>query len=243
MDPAEVGRIAARRAVDQLGSIKGKTQKVPVVFEPLMAVQLMGSIAGCLSGSALYRGATFLAGRIGERIGSENLTLTDEPLLPGRPGSRPFDGEGVATRRTVLFDKGELKAFLFDVYTARRTEQRTTGSAARGIDSGPMPSSANLVLEPGTMAPEAIIAGVQSGLYLTTLMGFGFNPTTGDFSRGAAGFWIENGEIAYPVTEINISGRMEEMLGAIDAVGSDLAWFGGAAAPTIRIAEMTVSGA
>ena len=238
----EVGRIAARRAVDQVGARKIPTTRAPIVFEPMMAAQLMGSLAGCASGSALYRGATFLAGREGEQIGSPLLTLADRPLEPGRGGSRPFDGEGVTTRDARLFDAGVFQGFLFDVYTARRTGRATTGSAMRGIDSLPSPGTSNLVLQAGDRSPESIIAEVQSGLYLTTLMGFGFNPTTGDFSRGAGGFWIENGEIAYPVTEINISGSMSAMLAGIDALGTDLTWFGSSAAPTLRIAEMTISG-
>jgi len=181
-------------------------------------------------GSALYRGATFLAGRRGDVIGSPLVTITDDPSIPGRFGSRPFDGEGVATRRNALMEGGTFKAFLFDCYTARRTGNQTTGSAQRGIESLPSPGPSNLVLEPGSTPPEELIAGVTRGVYLTTLMGSGFNATTGDYSRGAGGFWIENGRIAYPITEINISSRMDAMLAGVDAVGSDLAWFGSSAA-------------
>ncbi|GMV85182.1 MAG: hypothetical protein AMXMBFR80_10380 [Dehalococcoidia bacterium] len=241
-DPEEVGRIAARRTIDQLGARKVATCQVPVVFEPMMAAALAGDLVACATGSALYRGATFLANRAGDVIGSPLVTITDDPALPGRLGSRPFDGEGVATRKNAIFAGGAFRGFLFDCYTARRTGHQTTGSARRGAESAPMPGPSNLVFEPGTTPPEEIIAGVSSGLYLTTLMGSGFNPTTGDYSRGAAGFWIERGRVAYPVTEINISGRMDAMLASIDAVGSDLAWFGPSAAPTIRIREMTVSG-
>jgi PmbA protein len=242
LDPAEVGRIAARRALDQIGARKVPTRQVPVVFEPMMAARLLGDLAGCVSGAALYRGATFLAKRAGERIGSPLVTITDDPLDPGRAGTRPFDGEGVATRRITIFEEGTFRAFLFDVYTARRMGARTTGSASRSIESLPTPAPSNLTWQPGGAPPEEIVAGVKAGLYLTTLMGQGFNPTTGDFSRGAAGFWIEDGRIAYPVTEVNVSGRMDTMLANVDAVGDDLAWFGSVAAPTVRIAGMTVSG-
>lgn len=241
-DPEDVGRIAARRTIDQLGARKVATCQVPVVFEPMMAVALAADLVGCATGSALYRGATFLANRVGDAIGSPLVTITDDPSLPGRLGSRPFDGEGVATRRNAIFTGGVFRGFLFDCYTARRMRHQSTGSAQRGVESAPMPGPSNLVFEPGVTPPEEIIAGVASGLYLTTLMGSGFNPATGDYSRGAAGFWIEGGRVAYPVTEINISGRMDAMLASIDAVGSDLAWFGSSAAPTIRIREMTVSG-
>jgi PmbA protein len=241
-DPEEIGRIAARRTIDQLGARKVATCQVPVVFEPMMAVALMGDLVGCATGSALYRGATFLAGRAGQVIGSPLVTITDDPSIPGRLGSRPFDGEGVATRSNPVVEAGVFRGFLFDCYTARRTGSRTTGSAQRGIESLPSPGPSNLVFGAGQTPPDQLIAGVANGLYLTTLMGSGFNPTTGDYSRGAGGFWIEGGRIAYPVTEINISGRMDAMLAGIDAVGTDLAWFGSSAAPTIRVREMTVSG-
>lgn len=240
--PEEVGRIAARRALDQVGACKVKTTKAPIVFEPRMSAQLMGSLAGCASGSALYRGATFLQGRTGEQIASPLLTLVDRPLEPGRGASRPFDGEGVATRNATLLDKGVFQGFLFDSYTGRRTQNETTGSAQRGIDSLPSPGTSNLILLGGETPPDEIIRGVEQGLYLTELFGFGFNPTTGDFSRGAGGFWIENGEIAFPVTEINISGTMGTMLSNVDALGNDLTWFSSSAAPTLRISEMTISG-
>ncbi|MEX2080076.1 MAG: TldD/PmbA family protein [Dehalococcoidia bacterium] len=240
--PEEIGRIAARRAVDQLGARKVGSKQVPVVFEPIMTAALVQTLAGAVNGAALYRGATFLASRSGQVVGSPLVTITDDPTQPARGGSRPFDGEGVATRRNPIFDAGVFRGFLFDCYTARRSAAHTTGNAQRGVETLPAPGTSNLIFQPGATPPEEIIAGVADGLYLTTLMGFGFNPTTGDFSRGAAGFWIEGGAIAFPVTEVNISGRMDDMLAAIDATGSDLTWFGSTAAPTIRIREMTVSG-
>ncbi len=241
-DPEEVGRIAARRAVDQIGARKVPTTRAPVIFEPDMAVSLMRGLAGCAAGDALYRGSTFLADRKGQTIGSNLVTIVDDPTLPGRFGSEPFDGEGVATSRKLIFDAGRFEGFLFDCYTARRTGNVTTGNAQRGVESLPSPGASNLVWQPGEATPESIIAGVSSGLYVTSLMGSGFNPTTGDYSRGAGGFWIENGRIAFPVTEVNISGRMDEMMANVDAIGNDLTWFGATAAPTIRINQMTISG-
>lgn len=242
MDPDEVGRIAARRTLDQLGAVKIATRQAPVVFEPRMTIALMGDLVGCATGGALYRGATFLANRTGETIGSQLVNIADDPTRPGGLGSRPFDGEGVTARRNQLFRGGVFEGFLFDCYTARRTGNSTTGSAQRGIESLPAPGPSTLLFEPGQTAPEAIVAGISEGFYLTTLMGSGFNPTTGDYSRGAAGFWIENGKIAYPVTEVNISGHMASILAGVDAVGDDLAWFGSSGAPTIRVREMTISG-
>jgi PmbA protein len=242
LDPEEIGRIAARRALDQIGARKVTTRQAPVVFEARMTTALMGDLAGCATGSALYRGATFLAGRSGETIGSPLVTITDDPTLPARQGSRPFDGEGVVTRKNELFRAGVFGGFLFDSYTGRRMMAATTGSAQRGVESLPAPGPSNLLFQPGTTSPADIVADVQDGLYLTTLMGSGFNPTTADYSRGAAGFWIEGGKIAFPVTEVNISGRMDAILAGIDAVGDDLAWFGSMGAPTIRVREMTISG-
>jgi len=242
MDPEEVGRIAARRTVDQLGAVKIATRQAPVVFEPRMTVALMGDLVSCATGAALYRGATFLANRKGEQVGSGLVNIVDDPTRPGGLGSRPFDGEGVTARRNEVFRAGVFEGFLFDCYTGRRTGNATTGSAQRGVASLPAPGPSSLVFEPGDLAPEEILAGVSEGLYLTTLMGSGFNPTTGDYSRGAAGFWIEGGRIAFPVTEVNISGHMASMLASVDAVGNDLAWFGSSAAPTIRVREMTISG-
>lgn len=243
LDPArQVGEIAARRAVDQIGARKLATREAPVVFEPMMAASLLANLAGCATGSALYRKSTFLAGREGQAIASPLLSIVDDPAEPGGRGSRPFDGEGVASRRTVLFDRGRFEGFLFDTYTARRTGRRTTGSAARSIEGGPSPAAANIAILPGATPPAEIIADLREGLYVTQLMGQGFNPTTGDYSRGAGGFWIEDGRFAFPVTEVNISSRMDRMLAAIDAVGDDLAWFGSTAAPTIRVRSMTISG-
>ncbi len=242
LDPTEVGRIAARRAVAQLGARKVETRRVPVIFEPMMAAALAGHFAGSASGSSLYRQTTFLAGREGERIGATSLTIRDDPLAPGRSATRPFDGEGVPVRRMALMEAGRFTGFFHDVYTARRCSAATTGSAHRGIQSLPSPGSSNLILEAGHRDPAEIIAEVDEGLYVTSLMGQGYSASTGDFSRGAAGFWISKGEIAFPVTEVNISGNLGKMLHDVDALGSDLTWFGSSAAPTLRVSEMTVSG-
>ncbi len=241
-DPEQIGRTAARRTIDQLGARKMPTRQVPVVFEPMMTIALMNDLVGCATGGALYRGSTFLANRAGDLIGSPLVSIVDNPVAPGRLGSRPFDGEGVATRRNEIFSAGTFSQFLFDCYTARRTSHRTTGSAQRSVESLPGPGASTLVFKEGEDDPAAIVAGVSEGLYLTALMGNGFNPTTGDYSRGAAGFWIENGRLAFPVTEVNVSGQMDAMLAGIDASGTDLTWFGPSAAPTIRIKQMMVAG-
>lgn len=241
--PGDVGREAAARALRQLGASKAGTCEVPVVWEPRMAAGLAGIVSGAASGEALYRRATFLAGREGESIASPLLTIVDDGTLGGRLGSRPFDGEGIATRRNPLVEAGVFAGFLFDSYNARRLDAMSTGSAWRGVGGLPQIGSGNLSIEAGETPPEEIIGEVEDGLYLTTLMGFGINYTTGDFSRGAAGIWIRNGELAEPVMEINISGNLLEMFASIDAVGNDAQWFGAASAPTLRMSRMTVSGA
>ena len=241
-DEASVGREAAARALRQLGAAKGETWQAPVVWEPRMAAGLAGIVAQAASGEALYRGSTFLAGREGEQVASPLLSIADDPTLPAQLGSRPFDGEGVGTRRNPLLDAGVFRGFLFDCYNARRLDAATTGSAVRDVSSLPGIGSGNLVIAGGETPADEIVRDVADGLYLTTLMGFGINLTTGDFSRGAAGIRIRNGELAEPVSEINISGNLREMLNDVDAVGDDSQWFGQTVAPTIRMSRMTISG-
>ncbi|MDE2744549.1 MAG: TldD/PmbA family protein [Chloroflexota bacterium] len=241
-NPEDVGREAAARALRQLGASKASTCEVPVVWEPRMAAGLAGIVAGTASGEALYRKATFLADRQEAEVASPLLTIIDDATLTNRLGSRPFDGEGVVTRRNALVNRGMFQGFLFDSYNARRLDAASTGSAWRSVGGLPQIGSGNLTIEPGETSPEEIIGEVDDGLYLTTLMGFGINYTTGDFSRGAAGIWIRNGELAEPVQEINVSGNLLEMFQRIDAIGNDAQWFGATSAPTLRMSRMTVSG-
>jgi PmbA protein len=240
--PEEVGRKAAERAVAKIGARKVATTSVPVVWEATVAHDLLGILATAASGEALYRRSTFLADTEGQKVASTRFTLTDDPLLDGRLGSRPFDGEGVTSRRLPLFERGVFRNFLFDTYNARRVGRRTTGAAQRSLATSPAPGSSNLVVEAGQSTPESLYADIQDGLYLTDLMGFGVNMTTGDFSRGAQGFWIEKGKLSYPVTEINLSGNLKEMLTSIDAIGNDVLWRGSSATPSLRMSRLTVSG-
>ena len=239
--PEEVGRQAAARVVRKLGGRKVTTREVPVVWDPTMTGALLGTVAGAASGEALFKRSTFLTDFEGKAIASPLVNIVDDATLPGQLGSSPFDGEGVGRRRNVLVEGGVFAQFLFDSYYARRTGRRTTGSASRQGDSigiGP----GNMIWEAGETNPADMIASVKDGLYLTDLMGFGVNQTTGDFSRGASGLWIENGEIAYPVIEVNVSGNLKEMLRDIEAVGNDLQWRAGSASPTIKMARLMVSG-
>jgi len=237
-----VGREAARRALRRLGGRKVSTQRVPVVFDPDIAAGLLRSLCGAVSGSAIYRDASFLAGKLGEQIASPLLTVVDDGRMPGGLGSRPFDGEGVPTRRTVVIREGKLSSYLLDTYTGRKLGMASTGNASRALSQPPSVGPTNLSILPGPHPPEEIIRSVPRGLYVTELIGFGVNLVTGDYSRGAVGLWIENGELAYPVDEITIAGNLKEMLRQIEMIGSDLEWRGTVASPTLKIAEMTVAG-
>jgi PmbA protein len=242
-DAGGVGREAARRALARLGARRVPTCEVAVVFEPRTARSLLVQLAGCLSGYAVYRDASYLAGRLGGRVASGLVTVVDDGRLPGGLGSHPFDGEGLPPRRNVLVQGGRLESWLLDGYSARKLGLRSTGNAVRSAAGAPSAGPTNLWLEPGTDGPGEIVASTPRGLLVTELIGQGFNPVTGDYSRGAAGFWIENGEITHPVEEVTIAGNLGEMLAAVDAVGSDLLWLGRVAAPTLRVALMTVAGA
>lgn len=242
LDPETLGRVAAERTLRQIGARKVTTQPVPVVFDPANAVAIMGLVGRAANGELLHRRSSLLVGQEGVAVASPLVTLVDDPLLAARPGSRPFDDEGVASRRNVLLDAGVFGGFLHDTYTARQTGARSTGSSERSVGDGPSVGTSNLVLAPGLTPPDEIIASVDDGLYVTDMIGFGVNLTTGTFSRGASGLWIERGRLAYPVTEINISGNLREMLAGISMVGTDLTWHGASAAPTIKIDRMMVSG-
>ncbi len=239
---AYVGRKAAERALRRLNSRKIATQKAAVVFEPRTAAALLGDLFDAVSGSAIYRQASFLAGRLGERIASEALTIVDDATLPGLFGSSPFDDEGVASQRTVVVERGMLKSYLLNTYTAKKLGLKTTGNASRGLSGAAGVGTGNFYIEAGEIAPEKIIGGVRSGLYVTELIGAAANTVTGDYSSGAAGLWIENGEFAYPVSEITIAGNLKQMLMDVEKAGSDLEFRGSIASPTILIREMTISG-
>jgi PmbA protein len=190
----------------------------------------------------LYKGASFLIGKLGTQIGSEHLTVIDDGTLPGAHGSRPFDGEGLSIRRKTVVDKGELKSYLLDTYSGKKLGLASTGNASRSVGEPPGVSPANFYLAPGKHTPDDIIGSVKAGLYVTEMIGFGVNMVTGDYSRGAAGLWIENGEFAYPVEEITIAGNLKEMFENIEMVGNDLEMRGRIASPTIKISQMTVAG-
>jgi PmbA protein len=241
-EPEEIGREAGERALRRIGARSVETCEVPVLFEPRVAASLVRQLFQCASGYAIYRGASYLADQIGEVVAAPGVTVIDDGTLPGGLGSKPFDGEGLPTRRNVVVEDGRLAQYLFDSYSARKLDAASTRSATRGPGSSPSVGATNLWLEPGTLAPEDMLASTDRGLLVTELIGFGFNAVTGDYSRGAAGFWIEGGEIAHAVEEVTIAGNLGDMLRGIDAIGSDLLWLGRVAAPSLRISRMTVAG-
>jgi PmbA protein len=240
--PEYVGVAAAQRVLRRLNPRKVETQKVPVVFEPRVARSLIGHIFEAVNGEAVYRGASFLAGKLGERVASDNVTVIDDATLPGLFGACPFDDEGVPSRRTAIIERGVLRSYLLNTYTARKLGLKTTGSASRGIAGNAGVGHGNLYLERGAATVQNVLRAAGKGLFVTELMGFGFNAVTGDYSRGASGLWIENGELAYPVAEVTIAAAFPEMLKSIEMVADDLEFRGSVAAPTLLVREMTVSG-
>jgi len=240
--PESVGRTAAQRALRRLNPVKVETQKVPVVFEPRTARGLLDHLFEAVHGMSIYRHESFLAGKLGEKVAAESVTVVDDGAIPGRFGSSPFDDEGVPSRRTVVIDRGVLKSYLLNTYAARKLGLKTTGNAARGLTGNAGIGHGNFYLEKGVQSPEEIVAGISNGFYVTELMGFGVNVVTGDYSRGAAGLWIRGGELAYAVSEVTIAGNLKEMLLGVEALGTDLDFRRSLSAPTIKIGEMTVGG-
>src|SRR6204780_1893543 len=246
--PEAVGAEAARRTLRRLGETRLPTQRAPIVFAPAVGRSLIGSVFDAASGDSIWRGASFLAGKLGETIGAANLTIIDDNLmlLPsgvGGFGTSPFDDEGLASRRTVVVEHGVLRNYLLNTYAARKLGMKSTHNAARGLAGAPGIGCGHLFLEPGTLTPDEIIAGIPAGLYVTGLMGFGTNLVTGDYSRGATGLWIENGQLTHAVEEITIAGNLAEMLRHVTAIGNDLVFRGSVASPTLWIDGMTIAGA
>jgi PmbA protein len=239
--PEAVGVEAARRTLRQLGPRKVPTCEAPVVFSPEAARSIVGTFAGCIVGGAVWRKSSYLTEREGTRVASPLVTMTDDPLRLRGPGSRAFDGEGLRSRQNVVVEEGVLRTFLLDSYSARKLGRESTASAARG-GAAVSASTSNFVLGPGATTHDALVGKTERGLYVTDMMGFGFNALTGDFSRGASGFWIENGELAFPVSEVTISSNLDAMLNGIDDIADDLDFKTSTASPTFRVASMTIAG-
>jgi PmbA protein len=239
--PEEVGRSAGQKAVRRLGPRKMPSQSVPIVFDPRVAGSMLGHLAGAVTGPAVARGTSFLKDRLGQQVFAPGIQVIDDPLRKRGLRSKPFDGEGVATQRAVLIEDGRLTTWLLDSASARQLKLKTTGHAARGTGGPPSPSTTNLYLAPGKLTPNELMADIKQGFYVTELIGFGVNAVTGDYSRGAAGFWIENGHIAFPVSELTIAGNLKEIFAKLTPA-NDLTFRYGTDSPTIRVEGMTVAG-
>jgi PmbA protein len=240
-DGEAVGREAARRTLRQLGARKVPTTEAPVIFDNDSSRSIIGTFAGCILGGALWRRSSYLLERLGTQVGSPLVTLVDDPLLPRGPGSHVYDGDGLPTRKNVVVKDGVLQSYLLDTYSARKLGMPCTASGSRG-GSSVSASTSNFILQAGEQSAEQLIRNTQRGLLVTDMMGFGFNAVTGDFSRGASGYWIENGELAYPVSEVTISGNLDKMLQNIDGIANDLDLRTAVAAPSFRVASMTIGG-
>jgi PmbA protein len=239
--PEKVGRSAGERTVERLNPRKVDTKRVPVVFDRRVAGSLVGHLAGAINGSAVARKTSFLKGRLGERLFRSGIDVIDDPRRRRGLRSRPFDAEGVATRRLAVVEDGVLRSWFLDSATGRELGFATTGHAQRGVSSTPSPGPSNLHLSAGADTPEALLADIAEGFYVTDLIGMGVNQVTGDYSRGASGFWIENGRRSYPVSEVTIAGNLVEMFSTLSPA-NDLEFRFGTNAPTLRVEGLTVAG-
>lgn len=243
LDAAEtIGRRAGERAVARLGPRKVHSQSVPIVFDPRVSAGLVGHLVGAISGASIARGVSFLKDSLGKRVFASGIRIVDDPHRRRGLRSKPFDAEGVANARLAPIEDGMLTSWMLDCASARQLGLATTGHAARGTGGPPSPSPTNLYMEPGTPSPAALMDDIKSGFYVTELMGFGVNGVTGDYSRGASGFWIDNGQLAYPVAEVTIAGNLKDMFAHL-APANDLVFRYGTNAPTLRVEGMTLAGA
>src|ERR1700731_3270424 len=241
LDSAEqVGKEAARRTLRLLGARKAKTAHVPVVLDPMVASSMLEHIFEGVNGDSVYRGASFLAGKLGQKIAGDSVNVIDDGTIPGGFGTSPFDGEGVPTRRTIVIENGVLKSYLMNTYSAKKLGLQTTGNASRGLAGTPRIGPGNYFLQAGAKTPQQIIAEIKDGLYVTEFLGHGANLVTGDYSRGASGLWISGGEVAYPVEDTTVAGNLKEIFFNISEIASYLEFRGSEAPPTLRIGGLTV---
>ena len=241
-EPEDIGVNAGIRATSRLGARKVETARVPIVYDPRVANSLLGHFASAVNGTAVARGTSFLKDRMGEQVFADGIAIVDDPQRSRGLRSKPFDAEGMANPEMTLVEEGMLRNWILDLRSARQLGLKTTGRAARGTSSPPGPSTTNLYMRPGKTTPADLIGNITDGFYVIELMGMGVNTLTGDYSRGAAGFWIENGEVTYPVNEITIAGNLRDMFMNMTPA-DDLEFRYGANAPTIRVEGMTVAGA
>ncbi|MCC6919046.1 MAG: TldD/PmbA family protein [Alphaproteobacteria bacterium] len=241
-DPEEVGRKAAELALRRLHPRKAKTASVPIVYDPRVSTSLLGHFAGAINGASIARGVSFLKDKMGQRVFAPGITVVDDPHIVRGLRSKPFDGEGVANARRLLVEDGALTTWMLDSTAGRQLGLSSTGHAARGTGGPPSPAPTNLYMAAGAVSPRELMSDIKQGFYVTELIGMGVNGVTGDYSRGASGFWIENGELAYPVNEITIAGNLTDMFARL-VPADDLVFRYGTNVPTVRIEGMTIAGA
>jgi PmbA protein len=241
-DPEALGKSAGERAVRRLNPRKASTAKIPIVYDPRVANGLIGHLVGAINGASIARGTSFLKDKMGQQIFARGIRIIDDPHRPRGLRSKPFDGEGVANKKRALIEDGVLTTWLLDCRSARQLKLTTTGHASRGTSSPPSPSAANLYLEPGKVTPADLMSDIKQGFYVTELIGMGINGVTGDYSRGAAGYWIENGKLTYPVSEVTVAGNLKDMFRNLTPA-NDLLFRYGTDSPTVRIDGMTLAGA
>jgi len=241
-DAAEIGRKAAQKAVARLNPTRPRTARIPVVFDPRVSASLLGHLTGAINGASVARGTSFLREHLGRQVLAKGLTVRDDPTRPRGLRSRPFDGEGMAGQPRAIVEDGVLTTWIMDWRSARQLGMSSTGHASRGTGGPPGPAPTNLWLEPGTVSPQALMADIAEGLYVTDLIGMGVNGVTGDYSRGAAGFMIRGGALAEAVSEITIAGNLKDMFLNM-AAADDLRFRRGSDAPTIRVEGLTLAGA
>ena len=240
-DPVDIGRMAAEKTLRRLNPRKIKSMQVPIIMDPRVSASIVGHLAGAINGSGIARGTSFLISMMDKEIFGPNITIVDDPHRKRGLRSKPFDAEGVANMKRNLVENGVLKTWIMDLRSARQLGLKSTGNASRGAGSLPGPSTTNLYMEPGTISPADMIKDVKQGLYVTEMIGSSVNGVTGDYSRGASGYWIENGELAYPVSEITVAGNLKEMFKSVTPA-SDLTFKYGTNAPTLRIDGLTIAG-
>ena len=239
--PEKIGTKAGEQAVKRLKPRKVESQQVPVLFDPRVSRSILGHFSSAISGTSVARGTSFLKDRLDTAVFKPDIVIVDDPHRPRGLASKPFDGEGVTNRKWLLVDQGVLTTWVLDSASARQLELQTTGHASRGTSGPPSPNTTNLYMQPGDQSPEELIGGIDDGLYVTELIGFGVNGVTGDYSRGGAGFWIEKGELAYPVSELTIAGNLRDMF-LETTPANDLMFRYGSNAPTLRIDGLMVAG-
>ena len=241
MSPEEIGRSAGEKAVKRLNPQKAETAQVSVIYDPRVSRGIVGHLASAINGSSIARDTSFLKDQMDQQIFGDNINIYDDPHRPRGLRSKPFDGEGVANQKRKIIDGGTLTTWILDLRSSRQLGLETTGHASRGTGSPPSPSATNVYLEPGSQSPTELMSDIKAGLYVNELIGMGINGLTGDYSRGAAGFWIENGELTYPVSEITIAGNLKDMFRNLTPA-DDLEFRYGVDAPTLRIDGMTLAG-